>query len=104
MNITSIVFKIARVGLILMLFFAVKPQPYSYYEILRWFVFGISIFTVIKFYRIEKLIIKYIGLIVFSALGILFNPVFVVHLNMHGVWSIIDIIAGILFALTFLIV
>ncbi|OGI04826.1 MAG: hypothetical protein A2Y25_04370 [Candidatus Melainabacteria bacterium GWF2_37_15] len=104
MNIPSLIFLISRIAVILMLFWATSIHPYSYYILLRCVVFIVAGYTTFKFYKHNKPPVKYLGMLVFAAIFVLFNPVFVVHLNQQSLWVIIDIITGILFALSFIFI
>ncbi len=80
-------------GIVLLL--AILPTwPYSYYILLRWFIFVASIIVAYGFYKS-----KLTGwALVFGAVAFLFNPLFPVYLN-RNTWTPIDFVAAILFFL-----
>ena len=101
MGIQSIIFLILRLITAGLLLYALKIHPYSFYIFLRWIVFITSSVTVYGFIKSDKhLYIKLTASIIFAGTAILFNPLFVVHLNQHSLWSFIDIAASILFIIS----
>lgn len=78
---------------IVLLFLAILPFPYFYYQILRWVVSGSSFYT--GWVLSEQRHIKWTW--VFYIIGALFNPIAPFFLN-RGTWSIIDIAVAIIFA------
>lgn len=75
----------------LLLFLAVFPMGYGYYQFLRVVIFSISIvFLFIKNSKFESV------RVVFILISVLFNPVFIVNL-MRDIWTILDVIAGLFF-------
>ncbi len=69
----------------ILLFLAVLPLGSAYYDLLR---FVVSIAAAINIFR---------GSYLFIPILILFNPIMPVYLYDKAVWSIIDIISGLVF-------
>ena len=66
--------------------------PYGFYTLLRWIICAVSVYVAYTFYKS-----KLTGwTFVFSALAILFNPVYPVYLTKSS-WVGIDFISSILF-------
>lgn len=77
-------------GILLLL--AMLTLPYSYYPLLRWVIFLVSIYTAHTFYTSKIPAWTF----VFGAIGFLFNPIFPVYLN-RATWIPLDFITAILF-------
>ncbi|MFZ3578311.1 DUF6804 family protein [Virgibacillus sp. DJP39] len=83
---------IARILLIIVIFFGILNQPYSYYEFLRIFVFIISvILTINSFQKVNKSGFEYLYL----GLAILFNPIIPIYASKE-IWVIFDVVSIIL--------
>jgi uncharacterized membrane protein SirB2 len=87
MNIKTILF-ISGLALI----FAIFPLPYFYYQLLRIFIFFSAGYVAFKFYAQEMIP----WTLIFSAVALLFNPLFPIFLD-KGSWVVIDFISAILF-------
>jgi len=66
--------------------------PYDFYTLLRWIVCIVSIYVAYGFYK-SKL---NSWVFIFSAIAVLFNPIYPVHLDKSS-WVSIDFISSILF-------
>lgn len=73
----------------ILLLLAALPWPYSYYIFLRWFVFVSSILHI----GVSLSKRRFVALVVFLPIGLLFNPIDPVYLS-KGVWVIIDFFAA----------
>ena len=80
-----------KVVAIISLFLAVFPLGYTYYELLRIFICGLSAWIAYLYY--EKNTSWYW---VFVGVAILFNPIIPVHMD-KGAWIIINIITALIF-------
>lgn len=75
-----------------MLFIAILPLPYGYYQLLRFAICGIGAFIAYRAYELKRRSWVWImGIIAF-----LFNPLIPVHLD-KATWSFIDFIVAIIF-------
>ena len=83
---------------VVMLVLAVGPWPYSYYMLLRIVVFAAALLLASLIYQRAKSITAWTILFVITA--IIFNPFIPLHLT-RGVWSILNILAGGLFVVHF---
>jgi hypothetical protein len=75
-----------------MLFLALAPWPYGYYQLLRFVVCGIASFIAFVAYNRQK---KW-AVWLFGFIGVLFNPLIPIHLS-RELWQPIDVICGIIF-------
>lgn len=73
-----------------MLLWALGPNPYAYYTILRWVVCGITAYGAFQAAEIKKNEWVWI----FGFIALLFNPIIPVHLT-REIWSVIDIACAI---------
>lgn len=76
----------------IMLLIAIAPLPYGYYQFLRWVICGIAVYIAVIAYRWGKAW----GTWIFSAIAVLFNPIFPIPLS-REIWLPIDIIGSLLF-------
>ena len=72
----------------ILLLLAPAAWPYSYYIFLRWFVL-LSALIHIGFSISRR---RYLALVVFVPLGLLFNPIETIYLS-KGVWVVLDLFA-----------
>lgn len=79
---------------VFLLFALADGLPYGYFMLLRLIVCGVSVFTALYAYEIDKTW----GCWVFGFIALLFNPLIPVHLT-REIWVVIDVIT----ALTMLI-
>lgn len=84
----------------LMLFTALLPLPYSYYQLLRWVVFLSSgyFFLYLKALRILDMSLfqtkhKTELLAILAVIAIVFNPITPFHLT-RSLWSVFNVLAG----------
>lgn len=75
-----------------MLLLAPASFPYSYYQLLRLVVCGVSLYVAFVALNLQKMWAVWI----FGFVAILFNPLIPIHLS-REIWQPIDIICGILF-------
>lgn len=90
----NVIFLLAGIAL----FVAMAQLPYGYYQLLRFFIFGVSLYSVSLNH--EEKNTKWVW--IFGSIAILFNPFFKVHFEKE-LWSIIDLITGLLFCFYFVI-
>jgi Na+/H+ antiporter NhaD/arsenite permease-like protein len=74
-----------------MLLLAFAPWPYGYYQLLRFVVFGVSIYTAFNAYKWKKTWEVWL----LGVIALLFNPLIPVHLS-REIWQVIDFICAIL--------
>jgi len=83
----------------LMLFGALAPWPYGYYQLLRWVTCAAAVWVAFLAYNWQK---KW-AMVLFGFVAVLFNPLIPIHLN-RQLWQPIDVICALLFvAVTFLL-
>lgn len=80
--------------IIILLFIALFPLPYGYYQLLRLVITVTSGFIIYKDY-INKQNISFSN-IIFGLILLLYNPIFPVHLE-REIWQVINIITAIIF-------
>lgn len=73
------------------LLLAVADLPYGYYQFLRIFIFGVSVYAAHKCYLNNK--IKWMW--VFGVIAVIFNPFLRIHLDKET-WQIIDIVTAVI--------
>jgi len=73
---------------IIMLFIALFNNPYGYYQILRWVVCGITAYLAYAYYKENN---KTVWIWIFIGIAILFNPIFVIHLD-REIWSFLNVV------------
>lgn len=83
---------IAVVSVAILLLLALADWPYEYYIFLRWVVVVAAGLLVYTAYTLHKPAWVIIGIILF----ILWNPIVPVYLD-RGTWSVLDIVAAVLF-------
>lgn len=79
----------------IMLFMAMLPLPYGYYQFLRWVVCGVAIYIAVQAYKWKKVW----GTWVFGAIAILFNPLSPIYLTKE-IWQPIDVVCALLFGIS----
>lgn len=83
---------ILKVIAIIMLLGALTNPAYSYYQILRWVICGITIYSAYLVYLKEK----FTWVWIFIIIAVLFNPISVIYFT-KSTWSILDVVtAGII--------
>lgn len=75
-----------------MLFIALFDNPYGYYQILRWIIFGITCYLAYKYYNENN---KNVWIWIFVSIAILFNPILPIHLD-REIWSFLNVLVAIL--------
>lgn len=83
---------VVRVVAGLMLLIALGDLPYSYYQLLRIVVCGVSIFLIWYFIQVK---IEWLGWL-FIVPAILFNPIFPVYMD-KSAWQLLDLVFGVAF-------
>ena len=76
----------------IMLFLALAPWPYGYYQLLRFVVCGVSAYMAFRAYTSQKMWAAWL----FAFITVLFNPLIPIHLT-RELWQPIDTICGMLF-------
>jgi hypothetical protein len=71
---------------------AIADLPYGYYQLLRWAVCGIGIYSVYLAYKQKKKA----WIWTFGIIALVFNPIFRFHFGKAG-WQVIDVMAGIIY-------
>ncbi|MFH0887720.1 MAG: YrzE family protein [Planctomycetota bacterium] len=92
-----ILFTLARIVAIIMLFLSLDKQPYGYYTVLRFIVCGVGVYGAWLSYSIGK----HGWLWLLGIIALLFNPIIPIHFT-KGFWSIIDIGVAIIFLGSFI--
>lgn len=76
----------------IMLFLALAPWPYGYYQLLRFVVCGAASYIAFVAYNRQKMWAAWL----FGFIAVLFNPLIPIHLS-RELWQPIDVICAILF-------
>ena len=76
----------------IMLFLALAPWPYGYYQLLRFIVCGVSAYVVFIAHARQKIW----ATCLFGLIALLFNPLIPIHLS-RKLWQPIDVICATLF-------
>jgi hypothetical protein len=82
----------------IMLFLALAPWPYGYYQLLRFVVCGVSVYVAFIAYNWQKIWATFL----FGFIAVLFNPLIPIHLS-RELWQPIDTICAIIFLIAILI-
>lgn len=80
---------IVKIIAIIMLFGALADNPYSYYQIMRWVIAGVTGYSAYLSYQQNKIASTWI----FGIIAILFNPIAPIHLDKET-WSVINIVTA----------
>ena len=80
---------IVKIIAILMLFWALADNPYGYYQILRWVVCGVTVYSAYLAYENKNNTWAWI----FGVVAVLFNPIATIHLD-RETWSVINMIVA----------
>lgn len=86
---------IARGIAAILLFLALGDQSYGYYKLLRWVTCGAGAYSAFIAVSVEKKFWVW----VFGITALIFNPLIPFHFSIE-IWSVIDIIAGVLFLIS----
>ena len=90
---------ILKIIAIIILLGALISPPYFYYQILRWAICGITIYSAYLVYLKEK----FIWVWVFGIIAVLFNPISLIYFT-KLTWSFLDVIvAGIILMSIFIL-
>ncbi|MBN2021068.1 MAG: hypothetical protein JW749_12695 [Sedimentisphaerales bacterium] len=76
----------------IMLFLALAPWPYGYYQLLRFVICGASIYVAFMAYNWHKIWATWL----FGFIAVLFNPLIPIHLS-RELWQPIDVVCALLF-------
>ena len=77
-----------------LLFLALAPWPYLYYQLVRWIVCGVGCYVAFQAHRMgAKWVVWGLGII-----ALLFNPLVVFRFE-REMWQILDVVAGVFFVL-----
>lgn len=88
---------IVKIVAIIMLFGALAKNPYSYYQILRWVICGLTGYSAYLTYKTKENAWMW----VFGIIAVLFNPISPIHFD-RKTWAVIDmIVAAIIFVSIF---
>lgn len=88
-----IAFTIARIVAAAMLLWATQHNPSAYYDVLRFVVFGVSLFSAFVAYKLARK-----GwLLTFIVIALLFNALIPVYLYNKEIWTLINVVAAGLF-------
>ena len=68
--------------------------PYDFYTLLRWFIFGVSVYVAYGFYKSNLPS----WALIFGGMSLLFNPIVPFYLSKSS-WVLIDFVSSILFFL-----
>jgi len=79
----------------IMLFLALAPWPYGYYQLLRFVVCGVAVYVAFMAYNWQKMWAVWL----FGFIAVLFNPLIPIHLS-REIWQPIDVVCGVLFIVT----
>lgn len=70
--------------------------PYGYFTFLRFVVCAVGVYLAYKIYEDNR---ESLSVWIFAGIAVLFNPIFIIHLE-RNTWTIIDLIIGIYFVLS----
>jgi|SRR4030043_265432 len=76
----------------IMLFLALAPWPYGYYQLLRFVVCGVSAYVAFVAYTWQKMW----AICLFGFIAVLFNPLITIHLS-REIWQTLDVFCAVLF-------
>jgi hypothetical protein len=88
-------FKIIAIAILLG---ALGSHPYSYYQILRWFITICSGYLAYNYFSLEKTNWAW----VFTTLSILFNPIFPIYFT-KSTWALFDLAGAVIFSISLFI-
>jgi len=81
-----------------MLFAALAPWPYGYYQLLRIVVCAVGIYMAYKAYIWKRVWAIWL----FGFIGLLFNPLIPVHLS-REIWRPINVLCALVFVVAFIL-
>ena len=82
--------KLIKIFLAILFFLCLADMPYSYYQFVRFA--GLIGFSILAYQANEHS--RYIEMIIYSALALLFQPFFKIALG-RQIWNIVDVVVGI---------
>lgn len=88
----NFIYNVFRIITIIVSIYALLPNPYGYYMLLKIFITIISAYSCYKAIQQKNESWAWI----FGTIAILFNPIFKVHLT-RGIWSAINIIVVLIY-------
>jgi len=81
-----------KLAVIIILLGALGSCPYAYYQILRWIVCAVGIYSSYLAYQSKKIIWAWI----FGIIAVLFNPILPIYF-IREIWQPIDVIVAVIF-------
>jgi len=76
-----------------LLFLGVLSLPSGYYDLLRWFIFGVAVFAAYTNFELKQTT----WALAFAVIALIFNPFVPLYLYDKFLWAVIDIGAGLTF-------
>ena len=76
-----------------LLFLGALSLPSGYYDLLRWFIFGVALFAAYSNFESEQTSWS----IAFTVIALIFNPFVPLYLYDKFIWAVIDVGAGLAF-------
>ena len=76
-----------------LLFLGALSLPSGYYDLLRWFIFGVAGFAAYTNFELEQTT----WALAFAVIALIFNPFVPLYLYDKFIWAVIDIVAGLAF-------
>jgi len=76
-----------------LLFLGALSLPSGYYDLLRWFIFGVAGFAAYTNFELEQTT----WALAFAVIALIFNPFVPLYLYDKFLWAVIDIGAGLTF-------
>ena len=76
-----------------LLFLGALSLPSGYYDLLRWFIFGVAGFAAYTNFELEQTT----WALAFAVIALIFNPFVPLYLYDKFIWAVIDIGAGLAF-------
>ena len=76
-----------------LLFLGALSLPSGYYDLLRWFIFGVALFATYSNFESGQTSWS----IAFAVIALIFNPLVPLYLYDKFIWAVIDIGAGLAF-------
>lgn len=86
---------IIKIIAILLLLWALARHPYSYYQILRWFICGLTAYSAYLTYEANNKIWAWI----FGIIAILYNPIAPIYFS-KNTWSYLNVTVAIIISLS----
>jgi hypothetical protein len=83
-------FTVAKIVVAIALLLAFAQWPYAYYQLLRWAVCGLAVFSAFEAHEKQR----NLWLWAFVVLAILFNPIIPIHFT-REVWQVLDVGAAV---------